>query len=69
VAARRAASARQVALAFLVRDGVFAIPKAGRAAHVDDNAAAAALSLEPDDLDALERAFPLGPPGRELPTL
>lgn len=70
VAARRGATARQVALAFLTRDpAAFAIPKAGRAAHVEENAAAAELALDAEDLRALEQAFPLGPEPRELPTI
>ena len=44
--ARRAATAHQVALAFLLRDPhVLAIPKAARAAHVEDVAAAVGLTL------------------------
>jgi diketogulonate reductase-like aldo/keto reductase len=37
---------------------VIAIPKAGRVAHVRENHAAAALELSPDDLAALDAAFP-----------
>lgn len=66
----RGATARQVALRFLVRKkSVLAIPKASREAHVGDNAAAGQLELTDDDLRRIDTAFPLGPPKDELPTL
>jgi len=64
------ATARQVALAYLLRNpAVFTIPKAGRADHVEDNAGAAGLRLSADEVALLERAFPRGRRPRELPTL
>jgi diketogulonate reductase-like aldo/keto reductase len=64
VASRHDATARQVALAFLTRKNeLFAIPKAGRVEHVEDNAAAAELELEKSDVAQLDRAFPRGEPG------
>lgn len=55
-----AVSPRQVALAFLVRRApLFAIPKAGTLAHVEENAAAAALALSDEDLAAIDAAFPV----------
>jgi len=69
VAAAHGATARQVALAFLVREpGVFTIPKAARAAHVAENAAAGDLMLSDDDARRIDAAFPRGP-WRGLPTL
>ncbi len=69
VAAAHGATARQVALAFLVREpGVFTIPKAARAAHVVENAAAGDLVLSDDDARRIDAAFPRGP-WRGLPTL
>jgi diketogulonate reductase-like aldo/keto reductase len=66
VAARHGASPAQVALAFvLARPGVIAIPKASDPAHVRQNAAARDLKLAPDDLAALDAAFP--PPKRKRP--
>lgn len=66
VAARRGVSPAQVALAFTIREsGVFAIPKAASVAHVRENAAAAGLELSPEDLAALDAAFP--PPRRKTP--
>ena len=70
VAARRGASAHQVALRFVLRvPGVLTIPKAATLAHVLDNAAALSWSLDVDEIAALERAFPQGPPPRTLPTI
>jgi diketogulonate reductase-like aldo/keto reductase len=54
----------QIALAFLLtRPDVIVIPKAGTVPHVKENAAAAAIVLSPDDLAALDAAFP--PPKRK----
>jgi diketogulonate reductase-like aldo/keto reductase len=54
----------QVALAFVLsRPNVIAIPKAGMEEHVRENAAAADIVLTPDDLAALDAAFP--PPRRK----
>jgi diketogulonate reductase-like aldo/keto reductase len=59
VARRHGATAAQVALAWVLREGgVTAIPKAGTPAHVDENRAALELDLEPEDWAALDRAFP-----------
>lgn len=64
VAAARGATARQVALSFLVREaGVFAIPKAGDVAHVEDNAGADGLRLSAEEVEKIAAAFPLGVPG------
>jgi diketogulonate reductase-like aldo/keto reductase len=64
VARKHGATARQAALAFLTRDaGVFAIPKAARIEHVEENAAAGALTLDAADVAAIEAAFPRGEAG------
>jgi len=66
IAARHGATAAQVALAFvLARPGVIAIPKASDPAHVRENAKAASLTLTPEDMKALDAAFP--PPKRKRP--
>ncbi len=66
VAARHGASPAQVAIAWTLRGGgVISIPKAGTAAHVRDNAQAAALALTPQDLAELDAAFP--PPRAKRP--
>lgn len=59
VAARHGVSPAQVALAWVLRqDALVAIPRAGTAAHVRENRAALDLRLSPEDLAALDRAFP-----------
>ena len=64
------ATARQVALRFLVRrPSTFAIPKASSPEHAADNAGAGALSLTDAELARLDTAFPLGPRPRRLPML
>lgn len=69
VAAAHGASPRQVALSFLTRQpSVFAIPKAARAAHAEDNAGALSLRLGEADIAGIDAAFPCGRP-RSLPML
>ncbi|MGN6459949.1 MAG: aldo/keto reductase [Pseudolabrys sp.] len=59
IAAAHGVSPAQVALAWLLRQkDVIVSPKSSRPAHVDDNLAALDLTLTPDDLAALDRAFP-----------
>jgi len=66
VADRHGASPAQVAIAWALRqEGVIAITKAADPRHVRENAAAAALTLDPEDLAALDAAFP--PPARKRP--
>jgi diketogulonate reductase-like aldo/keto reductase len=66
VAARHGATPAQVALAaVLARPGVIAIPKAVQAAHLRENWAAQALSLDAADRARLDAAFP--PPRRKVP--
>ena len=70
IAAAHGASPHQVALQFLVRrPSLFAIPKAGRVAHVEDNAAAATLVLTDDEVARLDTAFPRGRRRRGVSTL
>ena len=55
----RGCSAAAVALAWVVRSGnVIAIPESGVPAHVKENAVALSLTLTPQDLQALDAAFP-----------
>ncbi len=64
VAARHAATAAQVALAWLLRrPDTLVIPKAGTVDHVMENRAAVDLVLSDHDLQALDAAFP--PPARK----
>lgn len=70
IAAVHGASPRQVALAFLTRRAsVFAIPKAGTQAHVEDNAGALRLSLSDAELARINAAFPRGRKPSSLPML
>jgi diketogulonate reductase-like aldo/keto reductase len=69
VAAKHAATVRQVILAFLTRfENTFAIPKASQIAHVEENAGAGDVRLDDDDIAAIDQAFPAGD-ARRLPTL
>lgn len=70
IAAKRGATARQVALAFLTRKpNVFAIPKAADPKHAVENAGAGDLTLSADEIAALDKAFPMGKPPRSLPMI
>jgi diketogulonate reductase-like aldo/keto reductase len=70
IAQAHGATPRQVALAALTRQPhVFAIPKASRAAHAQDNAGAMALQLTPEEHAAIDAAFPRGARKRHLPML
>ncbi|MGE4065115.1 MAG: aldo/keto reductase [Rhodospirillaceae bacterium] len=68
IGAKHRASPRQVALAWLARDS-FAIPKASNVVHVADNAAAGDLTLDADDIAAIDAAFPRADAPRGLPML
>lgn len=70
IASHYQATARQVALAFLLRDpNVFVIPKASRAAHAQQNAAAGDLVLQPEHIQALDAQFPRGSKPAYLPMI
>ena len=70
VAERRGVSVAQVALRFVLRDpGVFAIPKASRLAHVEDNAAALGWRLAAEEIALLEHACPRSTRTRGIPML
>lgn len=58
IAQRLGRTVRQIVLAFLTRQpGLFAIPKAGKLEHVRENAGAD-VELSPDDVAAIDAAFP-----------
>lgn len=64
IARKHSATARQVILAFLTRrPSLFAIPKASQIAHVEENAAAAELRLNDEEIAAIDRALPMGEDG------
>jgi diketogulonate reductase-like aldo/keto reductase len=70
IAATHGATARQVALRFLVRrPSLLTIPKASSPEHAADNAGAQALRLTEAELARIDAAFPLGPRPRRLPML
>ena len=63
IAGEHGVSAYQVALAWVLRQGAIAIPKAANIAHVRENRAAADLVLSRDDLAAIDATF--APPSRK----
>jgi diketogulonate reductase-like aldo/keto reductase len=70
IAAAHQATARQVALRFLLRQPeVFVIPKASTLAHVVENAGALALELSDAEIARIDAAFPRGKPRGGLPML
>ncbi len=70
IAVAHGATARQVALRFLLRwPMLFTIPKAGRPEHAVENAGAGDLRLTAAELARIDHAFPLGPRRPVLPTL
>jgi len=59
IATARGCSVAAVALAWAIRGGkVIAIPESGSAAHVKENAVALTLALTPQELAAIDSAYP-----------
>jgi diketogulonate reductase-like aldo/keto reductase len=70
IAASHGATARQVALQFLVRrPSSFTIPKASSLEHAADNAGAGAVSLTEAEIARIDASFPLGRRPHRLPML
>lgn len=70
IAASHDATARQVALRFLVRKpSLFTIPKASRVRHAEDNSSAGSLQLTEAELARIDAAFPLGAQPSRLPMI
>jgi diketogulonate reductase-like aldo/keto reductase len=70
IAAAHRATARQVALAFLLRHPeTFVIPKASTVEHVAENAGAAVLELSAAEAASIDAAFPRAAPRRGLPMI
>jgi diketogulonate reductase-like aldo/keto reductase len=68
IAAEHGVSKEAVALAFLTRDPLmFAIPKANTPAHVEANAAAGDLELDPTQTAAIDAAYPVRERNGALP--
>jgi aryl-alcohol dehydrogenase-like predicted oxidoreductase len=60
LAARRSATATQVALAWVIRQGVLPIPGTKRRRFLEENVKAAEVSLSSDELAEIERLVPAG---------
>lgn len=59
LARARGVSSAQIALAWVTRwDNVIAIPKAVQPEHIEDNAVALALKLNPEEIALIDHAFP-----------
>lgn len=70
IAQAHGATARQIALAFLIRrPSVFPIPKASTVEHVEENAGAADIQLSQVEIALIDVAFPRGPRPRRLPMI
>ena len=70
IAETHGATPHQVALAFLLRfPSLFAIPKAARAEHAAENAAAADLQLTAEEIARIDDAFPRGRRRPGVPTI
>ena len=65
IADRHEATTAQIALAWVLRSGVIAIPRTGKPSHVRDNRAAWDIILTGQDVAELDRAFP--PPKAKRP--
>lgn len=66
IAAAHSATPAQIALAWVLRkEGLVAVPKASTRGHVEQNRTALDIHLTPDQLAALDRAFP--PPRHKMP--
>lgn len=60
VASKHGVTPAAVAIAWTLRDGsTISIPESGSATHIRENARAATLSLDAQDLAVLDRAFPV----------
>jgi aryl-alcohol dehydrogenase-like predicted oxidoreductase len=60
VAAEKGVTASQIALTWVISQGTVPIPGTRRIKYLEENAAAAALTLSAAELDALEKAAPAG---------
>jgi len=66
IAQQKSITVAQLLLAWVIRkEGVIAIPKASSLQHVKENAAAAEIILNSEDLALINQAFP--PPDRKMP--
>lgn len=69
IADRHAATPVQIALAWVLRPGVIAIPRARTPAHIHENRASVGIVLTEQDHSELDRAFPPPKGKRSLETI
>lgn len=69
IAAAHNATARQVALRFLIQMGAFTIPKASTPEHAAENAGAGTFHLTEEQMALIDGAFPRGRKPSTLPML
>ncbi len=70
IALQYSVSPRQIALAFLIRHPiVFTIPKTSQISHVEEISRAADITLSIENIERLNRTFPLGSPQDRIPTI
>ena len=69
IAKRHDATPAQIALAWVLRQPVIAIPKASNEKHVRDNASSIDIELTKEDLVDLDREFPPPKSKKSLPML
>jgi aryl-alcohol dehydrogenase-like predicted oxidoreductase len=60
IAGQKGVKPSQLALAWVIRDQMVPIPGTRRIRYLEENVAAAAITLTPDDLAALDEALPVG---------
>ena len=65
IAERASAAPAQIAIAWLIRQGVIVIPKASNPKHIRENREALDIVLTAAEIELLDQAFP--PPVRQLP--
>jgi len=65
IAERHSAAPAQIAIAWLIRQGVIVIPKASNPKHIRENREALDIVLTAAEIELLDQAFP--PPARQLP--
>lgn len=65
IAQQHTATPAQIAIAWLIQQGVIVIPKASNPIHIKENRDALDIVLTAEDIDLLDQAFP--PPARQIP--
>jgi diketogulonate reductase-like aldo/keto reductase len=65
IAEQHHATPAQIAIAWLIQQGVIVIPKASNPKHIHENRDAVDIELAADEIDLLDQAFP--PPAHQVP--